>query len=84
MNDDEDIEEMLRNIPPVEYPRDKLAATRAEFKTMVRKYPTKKPGCPLFASLMLLSIVGLGLTAYWVLTTTIMAFANGMMWMLSF
>lgn len=45
-DDDEDIEDMLRKIPPVEYPPHLKSARKAEFVTGVRKYPKeKKPGC---------------------------------------
>lgn len=55
---DKDIEKTLRDMgkQSVDYPRDLKSATRAEFTTNVRMSKKKGPGCPLFASMIVLII----------------------------
>lgn len=55
---DDDVREALRKaFPPVQYPPALKTATKAEYKTMIRK--AKKPGCPLTVLTFVLTIVGL-------------------------
>lgn len=60
MPTDKDIEKALRDMgkQKADYPRDLKSATRAEFTTNVRMANKKGPGCPLFASVILL-VIGL-------------------------
>ena len=47
--------ERMRKEPTI-YPPEMKTATRAEYVTEIRK--SKKPGCPLFASMLLVGILG--------------------------
>lgn len=65
----EEIEKVLGDTPPVEYPRPLYTARKAEFVTMVRKNQPKKPGCRMFV--IILCFVPLIIGAIMQLITTI-------------
>lgn len=56
MGDDDFLKKLKDSDPDVQYPRDLRTATRAEFKTLIRK--NRKPGCPLMGG-SILALIGL-------------------------
>ena len=84
MPTDKDIEKALRDIgkQKADYPPDLKSATRAEFVNSVRTIK-KGPGCPLFASTLIFSAIGLILVLGYAVGTVTLHIFELFVWMLS-
>lgn len=74
------IDDLKKNTP--DYNPGMKFATRAEFKTLIRK--NRKPGCPFMIVAGLLSLFGIGFGVYFVYTHILVAIMEGFMWVIRY